>query len=347
LAFLVVILEGNLRSALHRAQPQTATITKPTNVPLNPLPTRAFLLLVAVTAYAQEASTPMALTSHPKPHVSRSETTFNPSLIVLDPAHGGADNGARFADGVFEKDITTAFAGRLRTLLAGRGFTVVITHEAAGDDLALDQRVDIANRNRPLACLLLHAANGGHGVHLYSSSLPPAPPVADIPESYRPLIPWDTAQTADLEQSVGLKADLSAAILGIRVPLVAGQASVRPIDSMHCPAVALEIAPLENGTPVTDENYQQRVGEALAGALVNWRDHAVAESLAADAARAAEAERQAQDSGSPPPEPPRQRPKHKPPVPATSFPDEAPSDAPVVTKPKHPPPIQPPSGGQQ
>ncbi len=319
-------------------------------MPLNRLPTRALLLLATVAAYAQEASTPTPVTPHPRLHTSRSEPTFNPSVIVLDPAHGGADNGAHFADGVFEKDVTAAFAGRLKTLLASRGFTVVLTHEAATDELSLDQRVEIANRNRPLACLLLHAASGGHGIHLYTSSLPPAPPATDIPESYRPLIPWDTAQAAALEQSVGLKADLSAAILGIRIPLVAGQASVQPIDSMNCPAVALEIAPLDAGagatTPVTDGDYQQRVAEALAGALVNWRDHAVAEAAAADAARAAEAERQAQDSSSKPPEiTAHPRPKPRPSIPATSFPDEAASSAPTTKKPA-PVMRQPPRGGK-
>ena len=72
--------------------------------------------------------------------------------------------------------------------------------------------------------------------------------------------------------------DLSAGLGKASLPTLAGQASLRPLDNLMCPAVAIEIAPLlatnEDATPVTDPDYQQRLIAALTAALQAWRDHA-------------------------------------------------------------------------
>ena len=144
-------------------------------------------------------------------------------------------------------------------------------------DLTNDQRVETANRSRAVACILLHASNGGHGVHLYTSSLAQAAPFDGGAEQARPIQPWDTAQTSSLANSLLLANELATGLNNVRIPLVVGRASVRPIDSMTCPAVALEIAPLAAGegqTPASDAGYEQRVAEAVAAALVSWRGHA-------------------------------------------------------------------------
>jgi N-acetylmuramoyl-L-alanine amidase len=44
-----------------------------------------------------------------------------------------------------------------------------------------------------------------------------------------------------------------------------------------CPAISIEMAPLHSGsdaTPVSDGEYQQRVAEAIAGALIFWKNQA-------------------------------------------------------------------------
>ncbi len=192
---------------------------------------------------------PPTVVHHPHPHPPAATVTNN-NLIILDPAHGAADNGAVFPDKSLEKDIDLTLANRIAESLKAKGFTVVLTRTNSTDEVAADARVDLANRSRPLACILVHAANGGHGVHLYTSAL--TPPTFTDPNL---ILPWDTAQYAALPQSLRLINDLATALNGIRVPLVTGRASVAPIDSLTCPAVALEIAPISaNGdmnTPVT------------------------------------------------------------------------------------------------
>jgi N-acetylmuramoyl-L-alanine amidase len=96
--------------------------------------------------------------------------------------------------------------------------------------LALDDRAGIANHARGAACLLLHATGSGVGVHLYSSELTPAPVETE-------LLPWLTAQAAWVPQSEQLEKALATALNRARIPLVVSAASVRPVDSLTCPAL--------------------------------------------------------------------------------------------------------------
>lgn len=211
--------------------------------------------------------------------------TSNPprSTILIDPAHGGPDNGARLAPDLVEKDVNLALAQRLRSLLAEKGFNIVFTREddpptqadgSTPPTVSADQRAEIANHTHPLACLLLHAAHGGHGVHLFTSSLIPLTMI-DEP---RAVLGWETAQAASIPQSLRLVNELSSSFNSARLPLVVGRTSIRPIDSLTCPAILIEIAPLEGDagakTAVNDATYQQNVAEAIASGLISWRSHA-------------------------------------------------------------------------
>jgi N-acetylmuramoyl-L-alanine amidase len=78
-------------------------------------------------------------------------------LIVLDPGHGGIDNGASAPNGIHEKVITLAFALQLRELLVKSGhFDVALTRD---DDtyLSLNERVNLARRNRADLFVSIHA----------------------------------------------------------------------------------------------------------------------------------------------------------------------------------------------
>ncbi len=248
-------------------------------------------MLVAASALAQETLAPTptrqpsTATTH-KPRTPRPEPPpYNVNTIFLDPAHGGDDPGARLGSNSLEKDATLAFSERLRILLTKDAFTLVTTRTIAPDLSAtdatnLDQRVELANRSRAVACLILHATGAGHGIHLYTSSLPvPASSAADV-SGHHPLVPWNTAQTASLQASQQLAADLAAAIDGLRIPLITGHVSVKPIDSLTCPAILVELAPLASGAShviASDRAYQERVAQALASGLHVWRAHAQAQ----------------------------------------------------------------------
>ncbi len=203
------------------------------------------------------------------------------TLILLDPAHGGPDPGARLPDSLLEKDLTLAFAARLRATLAAAGFTVIATRDAdPAVPFSTDQRAEIANHARPAACLILHATSSGSGVHIATSPL--APPAEEPPA--RAPIPWNTAQATYIPQSLSLANDLGVALLHAKLPFTLLRASVRPLDNLLCPAILVEIAPLLNSdanpdaepTPASDPAYQQRLAQAIASALAAWRSHTIA-----------------------------------------------------------------------
>ena len=191
-------------------------------------------------------------------------------VVVLNPAHGGDDAGANL-DGQPEKAFSLAMSIRLRSLLAARGIDVITTRES---DVALDSahRAEIANHARAQACLTIHASETGWGVHLYTSSLAPA----------RPLLfqPWKTAQAAWIVHSVALEGTLNSALRHAGVAVTLGRTALPAIDSMTCPAVAIEIAPGAQSRgasgqsvpgSLAEPDYQIQVADALTAALVEWR----------------------------------------------------------------------------
>jgi N-acetylmuramoyl-L-alanine amidase len=196
---------------------------------------------------------------------------FYRNLIVVDPAHGGPDTGARLPDDVLEKNVTLTFAQRLRPLLVAQGFAVAGTRDSDPTDmLTADQRAGTTNHARPLACVLLHATSSGSGIHVASSSLTS---VDAQPRALR----WNEAQAGAVTMSLRLANEVGLALSNARLPVVLLRASVPPVDNLICPAVVIEIAPLApsggSRSPVTDTAYQQHVAEAVALGLASFRMH--------------------------------------------------------------------------
>ncbi|MDR3753095.1 MAG: N-acetylmuramoyl-L-alanine amidase [Terracidiphilus sp.] len=190
--------------------------------------------------------------------------------VVLDAAHGGDDQGARLAN-QSEKDYTLALSVKLRSLLVARGISVVTTRES-GADVDADRRAEIANRANAAACMNLHAAyvssKSGPAVHLFISSLPAA---ADAR-----FVPWKTAQSAWITRSTELAGLLNAALTHAGITVTLGRTALPAIDSMACPAVAIEVAPqrqtvAQDAAGADDAGFEAQVAEALAAALVEWR----------------------------------------------------------------------------
>jgi N-acetylmuramoyl-L-alanine amidase len=192
-------------------------------------------------------------------------------VVVLDAAHGGDDAGGRIphADGGSqqEKAYTLALNIRLRSLLGARGIAVVTTREQDAN-VENENRSAIANRANARACLSLHASQSGSGVHLFVSSLPPV--------DQGQLSPWKTAQAAYITRSLALAGVINSALEHAGMTVTLGRTALPVIDSMACPAVAVEVAPeLVTGqaqpTDIDDAGYEANVAEALAAAIVQWR----------------------------------------------------------------------------
>jgi N-acetylmuramoyl-L-alanine amidase len=191
-------------------------------------------------------------------------------VVVLDAAHGGDDAGAKLSAGQSEKVFDLVLASRLRSLLGARGIQVVTTRDS---DAAVDpdRRATIANHANAQACLTLHASDSGSGVHLFSSSLAPTEP--------KRFAAWKTAQSAFVTRSLALAGVLNSALLHAGFSVTLGRTDLPGIDSMTCPAVAVEVAPDRGpgkkiNAALDDPDYQARIAEALAAALLQWRTEA-------------------------------------------------------------------------
>jgi N-acetylmuramoyl-L-alanine amidase len=255
----------------------------PTNYnQLNPLtpPRKQFAaaVLLTLSSLASLAQPPQpAQTQAPKPPLT---VPFTPkrTLILIDPAHGGPDTGAHLPNDLLEKDITLAFNNRLRALLSANNFAVISTRTSdPAAAFTTDQRAEIANHDHPAVCLVLHATSSGSGIHLFISTLTP-------PEHPTHILRWNTAQAASVPDSRLIANQIGVALLQAKLPVILGEASVPPLDNLICPAIAIELAPLPNATatptPVSNASYQQRVAEAIAAALTQWRTENATEGAA-------------------------------------------------------------------
>ncbi|MGZ6134208.1 MAG: N-acetylmuramoyl-L-alanine amidase, partial [Myxococcaceae bacterium] len=97
---------------------------------------------------------------------SASEVTLAEQLglkfrrVVIDPGHGGHDNGTIGEGGLKEKDVALAIARKLRTVLTDQGLEVVLTRET-DRFVRLEERTRIAN-----------AARGDLFISVHCNSLP-------------------------------------------------------------------------------------------------------------------------------------------------------------------------------
>ncbi|MGD0470593.1 MAG: N-acetylmuramoyl-L-alanine amidase [Terriglobales bacterium] len=187
-------------------------------------------------------------------------------LAVVDPAHGGDERGAALTDTLAEKNVTLGFARLLRHELEIRGFAVALLRD--GDSsLTLDQRAAAANVARAGIYISLHAVSQGSGARVYTALLPVEGTSEGIFHA------WNAAQAPALPVSRIVSAAIVAEMQKRAFPVRASSASLRPLNNVFMPAVAVELAPGADGVAdLISANYQQRAASAIADAVVSVRD---------------------------------------------------------------------------
>jgi len=187
-------------------------------------------------------------------------------LAVVDPAHGGEERGAALTDKLAEKDVTLGFARLLRHELEIRGFAVALLRDADTTS-TLDQRAAAANVARAGIYISLHAVAQGSGARVYTALLPVEGTSKGIFHA------WNAAQAPSLPVSRIVSAAIVAEMQQREFPAQGSSASLRPLNNVFMPAVAVELAPGANGVAdLTSANYQQRAASAIANAIASIRD---------------------------------------------------------------------------
>jgi N-acetylmuramoyl-L-alanine amidase len=213
---------------------------------------------------------------------------------LLDPGHGGTNTGApSIRADIFEKHVTLALAGALRTRLRARGFNVQLTR-TKDKYLTLRQRGRMANEMNADLFVSLHAnATEAHSSSGYETFIL-TPEAVDVDSRAlrhdsgrtRPGVDAETAALLDdIERSTTqvLAADLATSIQNNMRDLrgKAGDRGVRQ-DSMHVllgatmPAVLIEVGFIDH--PIEGEELMKaalrgKMADAIADAIA---DHAEA-----------------------------------------------------------------------
>jgi len=182
------------------------------------------------------------------------------NIVVLDPAHGGTDPGARGTGGIRESEIVLDMALQVRRALELQGFQVVQTRQGNGNP-SFDDRSATANAQRGAVFVTLHISSTGlqGTVRVYVNS--DLPPVTDA----NGMIPWARAQAPFLGLSRKF-GDLVQGQLAQRFkgsPDVAQTASVRQLRTTTAPAIAVEISSII----VEDRAELDRMGPGIADAI--------------------------------------------------------------------------------
>ncbi len=241
--------------------------------------TLLFLLVVGVVALSFSSQAPSQTTSPsstaqsavpqalPTAQVQGLPQTISPAtpraglnIVVLDPAHGGTDPGARGTGGIRESEIVLDFAAQVRRALESQGFQVVQTRQG-NEDPSFDDRSATANAQSGAVFVTLHIASTGlpGTARVYVNS--------DLPVTTDAggLIAWDRAQTPfqGLSRKLG---DLVQGLLAQRFkgsPSAAQTAAVRQLRTTAAPAIAVEVS----SVVVEDRADLDRMAPAVADAI--------------------------------------------------------------------------------
>ena len=186
-------------------------------------------------------------------------------LVLIDPAHGGTEIGSAISPTLPEKDVVLVLARKLQHELANRGIAAGLLRNS-DITITLDQRAISANAARPALYIALHAANSGKGVHVFTSLLPAAV------ISTREFLPWESAQTPYLDLSALVAGSVSAELETRKLPNATLAATLRPMNNIAAPAIAIEIAsPSGDVNEIASATYLDQVAQSIAAGIAAVR----------------------------------------------------------------------------
>ena len=186
-------------------------------------------------------------------------------FAVVDASHGGEERGAALTDQMAEKDVTLAFARRLRQELEARDLPTLLLRDA-DVTLTLDQRASAANSSGSAIYICVHATSQGSGIRLYTALAPP------VGQDHGPFLDWDSAQTSFLTNSRVAATGIAAELRNQQIPVRILMAPLRPLNNLIVAAIAIEVAPPANDvSQLNAAAYQGLISNAVALGVADIR----------------------------------------------------------------------------
>ncbi len=228
---------------------------------------------------------------------SLNATKLTIKRIIIDPGHGGEDNGAVSKNGVKEKDVVLKIAYKLAKELKKRGYDVILTRYT-DVYVPLKDRTGIANSNNGDLFISIHlnaSYRKASGAETYFLSLDGYKEVSDTiafenreikkgkkeekensESSSVSFILWDMAQREYLKDSEKLGEFIQEGLnklMGIRDRGVK-QAPLVVLKGLNMPGVLIEVGflsnPVEESRLISD-SFQERVVNVIANSVDRYR----------------------------------------------------------------------------
>ncbi len=216
--------------------------------------------------------------------------------VVIDPGHGGKDHGTTGVSGLKEKDLVLDVSKRLAELVRERlGSEVVLTRE---DDtfISLEERTEIANRNRADIFISVHANSSPYklarGSETFFLNFTSSREAMDVAARENASSQRSVAELQDIVRKIALKdkrdesEDFAARIQTAlyRAQRTAGMAQKnRGVKSApfivlvgaEMPSILVEIGFLSNAkeeAALKTPEYRQKIAEALLKGLETYME---------------------------------------------------------------------------
>jgi N-acetylmuramoyl-L-alanine amidase len=190
------------------------------------------------------------------------------NIVVLDPAHGGTDPGARGAQGIRESDLVLDLTFQVRRALEAQGFQVLQTR-SGNENPSFDDRSTLANAQYGAVFITLHISSTG---------LPGTVRVFTMPDAFAAVatggvIGWDRAQApyVTLSRKFGdaVQGQLAQRFKGS--PNNSQGATIRQLRTTAAPAIAVELASVSVQDRADLDRMMPGVGDAIARGVAEFR----------------------------------------------------------------------------
>jgi len=218
-------------------------------------------------------------------------------VVVIDPGHGGEEEGAKGPTGLLEKDVTLDIARRLKAQLeTGNDVAVLLTRD--GDaTVALDDRTAIANHERADLFVSIHAnasrRTGVRGAETYFLSYQATDDESRVVAAIEnnamgidagvqgqpglEMVLWELAQSAFLKESSALAEMIQDNLndaLDIRNRGIK-QAPFRVLMGATMPAVLVEVGFISNAEEeqkLRRPVFKEELADVLHGSIRQYRN---------------------------------------------------------------------------
>jgi N-acetylmuramoyl-L-alanine amidase len=208
-----------------------------------------------------------------RPH--RMKNPHKIETVVLDPGHGGTDNGASNEWGS-EKSFAMDVANYAREALTSAGYKVEMTR-SADRAVSLEDRVTFANRfpNAVFVCIHFNWSGNAEGIESYA--LTPVGVASNTSNENHVSVGdtrWYPGNGQD-EHNIALTAALHASVMSRTSMFDRGikHARFHVLRNVKIPGVLIECGFLSNvteGRRIATSQFRQQVGAAIAQGIQNY-----------------------------------------------------------------------------